>query len=129
MEETLLQNTTHVPYEYEDERQELTKVLKQAREINEIQAELASIIDIQDEDLQHIDTSTTEAVDLAVNANLHLESASGKKFKFTPLMIGGAVGALLTLPVTLGVAAGGTIVGYAALGGGVLGAAAGKKLA
>ena len=87
MEETLLQNTTYVPYEYEDERQELTKVLKQAREINEIQAELASIIDIQDEDLQHIDTSTTEAVDLAVNANLHLESASGKKFKFTPLMI------------------------------------------
>ena len=84
---------------------------------------------LHDNDIQTISTQTSNVVDMAVQANYHLESASGKKFKITPLMIGGAFGALITLPVTLGTAAGGAIVGYAAAAGGVLGAVAGKKLA
>ena len=47
-------------------------------------------------------------------------------FKFTPLMIGGAAGALITLPVTLGTAATGAVVGYAAAAGGLVGIFAGK---
>jgi len=128
-QQLLLQNIKQIPYDYNEEKQELNKILGQARELNQIQAELASIIDIQDEDIQTINTSTEEVAELAVKANYHLESASGKKFKISPLMIGGAVGALFTLPVTLGTAAGGAIVGYAAAAGGVLGAVAGKKLA
>jgi len=128
-EQKLLANVKEIPYDYTEEKQELTKILGQARELNEIQAELASIVDIQDNDIQTISTQTSNVVDMAVQANYHLESASGKKFKITPLMIGGAFGALITLPVTLGTAAGGAIVGYAAAAGGVLGAVAGKKLA
>ena len=128
-EQKLLANVKEIPYDYIEEKQELTKILGQARELNEIQAELASIVDIQDNDIQTISTQTSNVVDMAVQANYHLESASGKKFKITPLMIGGAFGALITLPVTLGTAAGGAIVGYAAAAGGVLGAVAGKKLA
>ena len=128
-EQKLLANVKEIPYDYIEEKQELTKILGQARELNEIQAELASIVDIQDNDIQTISAQTSNVVDMAVQANYHLESASGKKFKITPLMIGGAFGALITLPVTLGTAAGGAIVGYAAAAGGVLGAVAGKKLA
>ena len=41
-------------------------------------------------------------------------------------MIGGAAGALITLPVTLGTAATGAVVGYAAAAGGLVGIFAGK---
>ncbi len=125
----LLDNVKQIPYNYQDEKTELKEILKQTREINEIQAELASIINIQDEDIKHINTNTEQTVDLATQANFHLQAASGKKFKFTPLLIGASIGAVVTLPATLSAAAGGAVVGYAAAGGGLLGAFIGKKLA
>jgi len=129
MDQQLLKNAKHIPYVYSEEKNELQNILDQTRDIREIQEELASIIDIQDVDIQQINDTSGETVDLAVNANVHLEAASGKKFKFTPLMLGGTLGALSTLPVTLGVAATTSIIGYAAIGGGLLGIILGKKLA
>jgi hypothetical protein len=129
MDQQLLKNAKHIPYVYSEEKNELQNILDQTRDIREIQEELASIIDIQDVDIQQINDTSGETVDLAVNANIHLEAASGKKFKFTPLMLGGTLGALSTLPVTLGVAATTSIIGYAAIGGGLLGIILGKKLA
>ena len=129
MNQQLLKNAKHIPYVYSEEKNELQNILDQTRDIREIQEELASIIDIQDVDIQQINDTSGETVDLAVNANIHLEAASGKKFKFTPLMLGGTLGALSTLPVTLGVAATTSIIGYAAIGGGLLGIILGKKLA
>jgi len=129
MDQQLLKNAKHIPYVYSEEKNELQNILDQTRDIREIQEELASIIDIQDVDIQQINDTSRETVDLAVNANIHLEAASGKKFKFTPLMLGGTLGALSTLPVTLGVAATTSIIGYAAIGGGLLGIILGKKLA
>jgi|TARA_B110000977_G_scaffold196654_1_gene277476 hypothetical protein len=129
MDQQLLKNAKHIPYVYSEEKNELQNILDQTRDIREIQEELASIIDIQDVDIQQINDTSRETVDLAVNANVHLEAASGKKFKFTPLMLGGTLGALSTLPVTLGVAATTSIIGYAAIGGGLLGIILGKKLA
>ena len=129
MDQYLLETTKHIPYDYIEEKNELQHILEQTRDIREIQKELASIIDIQDCDIQQINETSDETVDLAVNANIHLESASGKKFRFTPLMIGGTLGALSTLPVTLGVAATTSIIGYAAIGGGLFGVMVGKKLA
>jgi|TARA_B110001450_G_C17328631_1_gene362494 hypothetical protein len=129
MDQYLLETTKHIPYDYIEEKNELQHILEQTRDIREIQKELASIIDIQDCDIQQINDTSDETVDLAVNANIHLESASGKKFRFTPLMIGGTLGALSTLPVTLGVAATTSIIGYAAIGGGLFGVMVGKKLA
>ena len=129
MDQQLLKNAKHIPYVYSEEKNELQNILDQTRDIREIQEELASIIDIQDVDIQQINDTSRETVDLAVNANVHLEAASGKKFKFTPLMLGGTLGALSTLPITLGVAATTSIIGYAAIGGGLLGIILGKKLA
>ena len=129
MDQYLLETTKHIPYDYIEEKNELQHILEQTRDIREIQKELASIIDIQDCDIQQINDTSDETVDLAVNTNIHLESASGKKFRFTPLMIGGTLGALSTLPVTLGVAATTSIIGYAAIGGGLFGVMVGKKLA
>ena len=129
MDQQLLKNAKHIPYVYSEEKNELQNILDQTRDIREIQEELASIIDIQDVDIQQINDTSRETVNLAVNANVHLEAASGKKFKFTPLMLGGTLGALSTLPVTLGVAATTSIIGYAAIGGGLLGIILGKKLA
>ena len=129
MDQQLLKNAKHMEYVYSEEKNELQNILDQTRDIREIQEELASIIDIQDVDIQQINDTSRETVDLAVNANVHLEAASGKKFKFTPLMLGGTLGALSTLPVTLGVAATTSIIGYAAIGGGLLGIILGKKLA
>lgn len=129
MDQQLLKTAKHIPYDYTEEKNELQHILEQTRDIREIQNELASIIDIQDCDIQQINDTSDATVDLAVNANIHLESASGKKFRFTPLMIGGTLGALSTLPVTLGVAATTSIIGYAAIGGGLLGVMVGKKLA
>jgi len=129
MDQQLLKNAKHIPYVYSEEKNELQNILDQTRDIREIQEELASIIDIQDVDIQQINDTSRETVDSAVNANVHLEAASGKKFKFTPLMLGGTLGALSTLPVTLGVAATTSIIGYAAIGGGLLGIILGKKLA
>lgn len=129
MDQKLLNTVKHIPYDHTEEKNELNNILEQARDIREIQQELASIIDIQDCDIKQINETSDATVDLAVNANIHLESASGKKFRFTPLMIGGTLGALSTLPVTLGVAATTSIIGYAAIGGGLLGVIVGKKLA
>ena len=52
-----------------------------------------------------------------------------KRKSYYNIVIGGAAGALITLPVTLGTAATGAVVGYAAAAGGLVGIFAGKKLA
>jgi hypothetical protein len=129
---SLLKNSKYISYDYQQEKTELMEILQQAREINEIQSELSCLIDIQDEDICNIDTSAQETSNISHNANIHLESASGKKFKFTPILIGGALGGILTLPFTISAVAAGTVstavVGYIAGGGAVFGGVIGKKL-
>jgi hypothetical protein len=129
MDEQLLVHAKHIPYDYQEEKQELTEVLKQARVLNEIQTELASFIDIQENDIQHIEDTVEETAQLSANATVQLELASGKKFRFTPILIGSAIGGILTLPLTIGLTAPGVIIGYAAGGGALLGGVIGKKLA
>ena len=129
MDENLLLNAKPIPYDYKEEKQELAEVLKQARVINEIQKELASFIDIQDNDIQHIENTIEETANISANSTVQLELASGKKFIFTPILIGSALGGILTLPLTIGLTAPGVVMGYAAGGGALVGGFIGKKLA
>jgi len=129
MEQSLLLNTKHIPYNHTEDKQELTQVLKQARELNEIQSELASIIDIQDNDVKHINMTLEDTYDTSVSASSELQQATAKKFRMTPILIGSVLGGVLTLPLTLGLGGAGAIIGYAAGGGVLLGGIAGKKLA
>ena len=70
-----LLNIKQIPYNYEEEKEELKYALKQSRVINEIQAELASLIDIQDSDISHIQETIEEIIDISLNAR-QLEIAS-----------------------------------------------------
>lgn len=128
MEQKLL-NAKHIPYNHNDEKKALTEILNQAKELNEIQSELASIIDIQDNDVNHIDTVLEDTNIYAANANCQLQKATAKKFRMTPIVIGSVIGGALTLPLTLSLGGAGAIIGYAAGGGVLLGGLAGKKLA
>lgn len=130
---SLLKETRCISYDYEEEKTELTKILQQAREINEIQSELSYLIDVQEEDIQDIQSTAHETYDISYQSNIHLESASGKKFKFSPILIGSAIGGVLTLPFSIPAVSAGavsaTVVGYIAGGGAVFGGLVGKKLA
>tara|TARA_Y100000389_G_C17281257_1_gene423064 strand:- start:339 stop:740 length:402 start_codon:yes stop_codon:yes gene_type:complete len=128
---SLLKNPKYISYDDQQEKNELMKILQQAREINEIQTELSYLIDIQDMDICTIDESSQETADISHRANIQLESASGKKVKFTPILIGGALGGIL-LPFTISAVAAGSVssavVGYIAGGGAIFGGVIGKKL-
>lgn len=130
---SLLKEARCISYDYEEEKTELTKILQQAREINEIQSELSYLIDVQEQDIQDIESTAHETSDISYQSNVHLESASGKKFKFSPILIGSAIGGVLTLPFSIPAVSAGTVsaavVGYIAGGGAVFGGLVGKKLA
>jgi len=123
-----LLNIKQIPYNYEEEKEELKYVLKQSRVINEIQAELASLIDIQDSDISHIQETIEETNDISLNATRQLEIASGRKFTIKPLAIGAVSLALLSLPISLAAGATGSVVGYIAGGSALAGGYFGKKL-
>lgn len=129
MTETSLLNAKCIPYDYNEEKSELQHVLKQAREIHEIQSELASLINIQHDDITTISTSVENTVYSANEANRQLELASNKKHRFKPIMIGTVIGGICTIPIvaTAGISSG--VIGYIIGGGSLLGGIVGKKLA
>ena len=128
MEQKLITNK-HIPYNYEEEEEELQTVLKQARIINEIQSELAGLIDIQDNDITEIHDTTEVTNDISHKATEQLELASGKKFTFKPFAIGAATAVAISLPISIGAGAAGALVGYIAGGSALLGGYVGRKLA
>ena len=119
----------HIPYNYDEEKNELLTVLKQARIINEIQSELACLIDIQDSDITEIHDTMEVTTDISHKATEQLEQASGKKFTFKPLVIGATTAVVISLPISIGAGAVGTLIGYIAGGSALLGGYIGKKLA
>ena len=129
MDKINFDNIKRIPYDYDEEKRDLNNVLKEARLINEIQSELSSFIDQQDDDINMVEQNIETAAILTHKSSHQLELASGKKFKLSPIIIGSVVGASLTLPLTVGLATPGIIIGYAAGGGALLGGVIGKKLA
>mgnify|MGYP001252972674 FL=1 len=125
-------NVTFDQIEYDsnkEDKRELEELLKKTRVINEIQSELASIIDIQDTDINEINETMESTSQITSKATEQLEIASGRKFTFKPLVIGAAALSLISLPISISAGATAATVGYVAGGSAVLGGYFGKKMA
>lgn len=129
----MIQNTvTFNQIEYDsnkEDKRELEELLKKTRVLNEIQSELASIIDVQDTDINEIHQSMESTSQITSKATEQLEIASGRKFTFKPLIIGAAALSLVSLPISISAGATAATVGYVAGGSAVLGGYFGKKMA
>ena len=123
---TLLENN------YNEEEKELTKILKDIQQINEIQKDLALLINDQDETINNIEMQTSETAIITEKANNDLEISAGRKLKFAPLVIGAGLGVIVSLPITIPLATthiiGGSAIGWSALGSGLFGGFLGKNL-
>ena len=64
-------------------------ISQQSQVLNEIQSELASIIDIQDTDINEINETMESTGEITSKATQELETASGRKFTLRPLFIVG----------------------------------------
>lgn len=117
-----------IPYDYDEEKKLLSKAIDDIHELNNMQEYLSNLIEIQDENIIDIDRKSTNTVEIANKANKELSIASGKKIKFIPLALGTSIGALCTLPITLGIGLPSIAIGVSAASGSILGGILGKKL-
>ena len=62
---------------------------------------MASIIDIQDSDINEIHDTMESTSQITSKATEQLEIASGRKFTFKPLIIGAAALSIISLPISL----------------------------
>ena len=129
----LLGNQDVVAYESEEETKELTCLLGELRQLNELQRDLGNLLLEQGENIDTINNNVEETVDLTVNANTQLEKASGQKIKLVPFAIGAGVGLGIGLAVGAPLVAAGTIsstfLGYGTLGTTLIGGISGRSLA
>ena len=118
--------------DYDSKSDRLTEILNDLKKINSIQKDLALLIEDQDENIDKIDIETKNTSIIVEKANNDLEISAGRKLKFTPLIIGAGIGALVSLPVTIPLATthiiGGSAIGWSALGSGLFGGFLGKNL-
>jgi len=125
-------NVTFNQIEYDsskEDKRELEELLKKTRVLNEIQSELASIIDIQNSDINEIHNNMESTSQITSRATEQLEIASGRKFTFKPLIIGAAALSIISLPISLSAGATAATAGYVAGGSAVIGGYFGKKMA
>ena len=129
----LLDTQDVVAYESEEETKELTCLLGELRQLNELQRDLGSLLLEQGESIDTINNNVEDTVDLTVNANIQLEKASGQKIKLIPFAIGAGVGMGLGLALGAPLVAAGTIsstlLGYGTLGTTLIGGISGRSLA
>lgn len=117
-----------IPFDYESEKENLRKALLEIEELNNMQQHLSSLIELQDENIINIDTKSTNTVNITKKANKELSIASGKKMKFIPVALGTSIGAMCTLPLTIGIGLPSIAIGVSAAGGSILGGIIGKTL-
>lgn len=125
-------NLTLLENDYKDEKKELKEILSDLQKINEIQKDLALMINEQDETIDQIEVNASETAILTEKANKDLEISAGRKLKFAPLLIGAGLGIAVSLPITIPLATthiiGGSAIGWSALGSGIFGGLLGKNL-
>lgn len=125
-------NVTFNQIEYnssKEDKRELEELLKKTRVLNEIQSELASIIDIQDTDINEINETMESTGEITSKATKELETASGRKFTLRPLFIGATALSVISLPISMAAGATAATVGYVAGGSAIVGGYFGKKMA
>lgn len=126
LQENLTQVDVNSLIERENEK-DLSKILQELRQLNEINQELGFLLNNQGETLDNIENLQEEVIVNTEAANISLESAARKRIKFIPIVIGGVVGASILGPGALAFGAKGAAA-YIAGAGGILGGIAGKSL-
>ena len=121
MDDELENKIIEIPFNHKEEEEKLHKVLDDIKELNRLQTDLSSIMVLQKENIDRINTLSENAADASRYANSELEAASGRKFKMLPVMLGTGLGVVITLPITLGFgftgAVGGIVAGGVVIGG------------
>tara|TARA_B100000925_G_C21965456_1_gene455337 strand:+ start:491 stop:883 length:393 start_codon:yes stop_codon:yes gene_type:complete len=129
MDDELENKIIEIPFNHKEEEEKLHKVLDDIKELNRLQTDLSSIMVLQKENIDRINTLSENAADASRYANSELEAASGRKFKMLPVMLGTGLGVVITLPITLGFGLSAGAVGGIVAGGSVIGGMMGKNLA
>lgn len=129
----LLDNSVAQKYDLDDEKKELTLLLGELRQLNELQQDLSHLLIDQNESIENIQNKMEDTACLTTEANEQLEKASGHKIKIAPLAIGASVGFIgglaLGVPlVSYGIISS-TIMGYSLIGTTVVGGVSGRSLA
>ena len=115
-----------IDYEKEEE-EELSKILDEVRQLNEINGDLSILLNEQNENIDNVIT-TQDNIELNTEKAIkNLEKAVSNKIKFVPIAIGAIIGASVLGPGSLlvGLKAG---AGYVALGGSFVGGLIGKSI-
>ena len=102
-EENLSKSLQHYPSDplllSEDER----NLLESVKDLNEIQRNLASLVDNQQDKIDTIQNNITESELQSVKALNDLKEADRLFFSYKPILIGGAIGAICGGPIGLAV--------------------------
>ena len=115
-----------IDYEKEEE-EELSKILDEVRQLNEINGELSILLNEQNENIDNV-IATQDNIELNTEKAIkNLEKAASNKIKFVPIAIGAFIGASVLGPGSLlvGLKVG---AGYVALGGSFVGGLIGKSI-
>lgn len=108
--------------------QDLKNMLRDIKQLNEINNELSSLLQCQTEQLETLDTTHENILETTETTNEILENVVLKRIKFIPIIIGGVLGAGIIGPGALLLGIKGTAAGIVAGGGGVLGGIGSKML-
>ena len=103
------------------------ELLQDIKDMNEINNNLNKLLFDQDQQLDNIETVSTNTVEIINQSNKELDIAVRYTFKFKPILIGGLLGASMFGPAGLLLGAKGASI-YIAGGGGLLGSILGKNL-
>ena len=103
------------------------ELLQDIKDMNEINNNLNKLLYDQDQQLDNIETVSTNTVEIINQSNKELDIAASYTFKFKPILIGGLLGVSILGPAGLLLGAKGASI-YIAGGGGLLGSILGKKL-
>lgn len=101
------------------------KLIDSVRDLREIQENLASLVDNQQEKIDTIQNNITESEIQSIKALNDLKEADRLFFSYKPILIGGAIGALCGGPI--GMAIGVKWTGISSGIGGILGSYTGYK--
>ena len=115
-----------------DHSEKLQNLLVDIKHISVVQDDINNLLNTQEEDLKRIDNKVELTLDNLTDANIHLEKASKYKTLLKPVLIGGSIGVLCSLPISIPIciatSTSVSVIGYSCIGGGIIGGIGAKIL-
>ena len=102
-DEQLSKSLQHYPSDPLLLDEEERKLIESVKDLREIQENLASLVDNQQEKIDNIQNNITESEIQSVKALNDLKEADRLFFTYKPILIGGAIGALCGGPIGLAI--------------------------